>query len=163
MNIIPAREPDYMIKPDETSLFCIWCDDYKVNFYRMDNQHKGLFVTLNKLYSLLLGHGDINLIDKAFSNLIRQTNVHFKTEEKFMHLHGYPDYQTHKEIHDALLSQVESLQEAERVLCSRNIRQQWEERMETVDFLSAWLVEHIVNEDKRLGAFLQEKEAHLTT
>jgi len=143
-----------MIKQDEASSFCTWCDDYRVKVHKMDEQHRGLFATVNGLYRLLLGHGDMDRIDRTFSELIRQTIMHFKTEEEFMCTCEYPDYRHHKEMHDELLSQVENLQAAERELRSRNIRQQWEERLETADFLSAWLVEHIVNEDKKLGAFL---------
>ncbi len=144
-----------MVKLEDVSSFCTWCDDYRVEVHKMDEQHKALFVTVNKLYRLLLGHGDIGDIDKTFSDLIRQTSIHFKTEEEFMRACRYPGYRRHKEMHDALLTQVEDLQASERELHSLHVQRQWEERLETADFLSAWLVEHIINEDKKLGAFLK--------
>jgi len=137
---------------------CPWSNVYLVRIRRIDDQHKGLFFTLNALHSALLNQGNLNQVDKFLTDLIRQTKVHFCTEEELMQSYSYPDYENHKHIHDLLLQQVEDLQTAQQALGVQHLRQHWIERQEVADFLSMWLVDHIKSEDKKLGAFLQGRE-----
>jgi len=134
---------------------CPWSDGYLVNVHRIDDQHKGLFYTLNLLHEALMKEDDLPLVDKLMTDLIRQTRVHFRTEEEFMQATHYPEYEGHKKIHDLLLQQVEDLQAAQQALTASNVRQHWIDRQETCDFLSLWLVDHIQAEDKKLGGFLK--------
>lgn len=150
MNTTPGSGPVL-----ENDFLCVWSADYKVGIRKMDEQHRALFAAVGRLYKLLLQHGDIEEIDRAYSELIRLAQIHFKTEEAFMRNRNYPDYRCHKEMHEALLTQVGDLHAAERELHSLDVRRRWEERLETADFLSAWLVEHIIDEDKPLGVFLK--------
>jgi len=133
-----------------------WTDNYLVNIHKMDEQHKALFATAGKLYKLLLGHKDLKQIDKIFSNLVRQTLVHFQTEEELMKTHGYPDYPHHKELHDILVQQLKDIQSSQQTIQSSNYLQPWIERLEVADYLSGWLVNHIVDEDKKYGTFLRD-------
>ncbi len=136
---------------------CPWSDVYLLNVHRIDDQHKGLFYTLNILHEALMKEDDLPLVDKLMSDLIRQTHVHFRTEEEFMRTTEYPGYDEHRNIHEMLLRQVEDLQAAQQALTASNVRQHWIDRQETCDFLSLWLVDHIQTEDKKLGAFLKEQ------
>jgi len=134
---------------------CPWSDIYLLNVHRIDDQHKGLFYTLSLLHEALMKEDDLPLVDKLMTDLIRQTRVHFRTEEEFMEGTHYPVYEEHKHIHDMLLQQVEDLQAAQQALTASNVHQHWIDRQETCDFLSLWLVDHIQTEDKKLGAFLR--------
>jgi len=131
-----------------------WSNDYLVNIHKLDDQHKALFVTVGKLYELLLGHEDIIEIDNIFSSLVRQTLVHFRTEEELMRRYHYPGYQHQKKLHDLLVQQIEDMRNSQQTLQSIHFRQPWIERMEVADYLNGWLVNHIVDEDKKLGTFL---------
>ena len=75
-----------------------------------------------------------------------------------MQAHDYPGYRNHKELHDILLHQIESVLETQHELKSYNIQQSWIEKLDLADFLSAWFVSHIVGEDKKLGTFLKSKK-----
>jgi len=138
---------------------CPWSDDYLLGVHRIDDQHKGLFYTLNSLHLALAKENDLPLIDKLLTDLIRQTRVHFRTEEEYMQTTHYPGYKEHKKIHELLLQQVEDLQAAQQALTASNIRQHWIDRQETCDFLSLWLVDHIQTEDRKLGSFLRNHNA----
>jgi len=133
-----------------------WTDDYLVNIHKMDEQHKALFDTAGNLYKLLLGHENLKEIDKIFSSLVRQTLVHFKTEEELMQTYGYPDYLHHKEQHDILVQQLKDIQSSQQAIKSAHYLQPWIERLEVADYLSGWLVNHIVDEDKKYGDFLRD-------
>jgi len=139
-----------MPSSDKLTPFCSWDEGCQVGIQKLDDQHKGLFFTLNKLYDILMSHGDSTLVDKELTNLMRQTRAHFETEEKFMLEHGYPGYQMHKVMHELLLQQLEDVLTLE----SNDFEQPWIERLEQADFLHAWLVAHILDEDKKIGAFL---------
>ena len=140
-----------MPSSDQSTPFCAWDQSYCVGIQALDDQHKGLFSTLNKFYDILMSHGDPALMDKELSSLVQQTRVHCNTEEECMLEHGYPGYQVHKMMHELLLRQLEDVLTLE----SSSYDQPWVARMETADFLHAWLVAHIINEDKKIGAFLQ--------
>ena len=140
-----------MPSSDKSMAFFAWDEGCRVGIKKLDDQHKGLFSTLNKLYDILMSNGDAALIDKELSHIMRQTRVHFETEEKSMLKHGYPDYQMHKRMHELLLHQLEDVMSLE----SSDYDQPWIERLEVAEFLHAWLVSHIVDEDKKLGAFLK--------
>jgi hemerythrin-like metal-binding protein len=132
-----------------------WSDQYRVHIHTMDEQHRALFTTAGKLYRLLLGHQSMSQIDTVFSDLVRQTIVHFHTEEALMQRYAYPDYNHHKSLHDFLVQQLEDMQLSQQNMQSLHYVQPWIERLEVADFLSGWLVNHIVDEDKKLGVFLQ--------
>lgn len=133
-----------------------WSDDYQTNINKLDEQHKALFATTGKLYKQLLEHKDARQTDRVFSDLVRQTVVHFKAEEELMQTHAYPDYPNHKEMHDMLVQQLKDIQSSQQSMKSSNYLQSWIERQEVADYLSGWLVNHIIDEDKKLGAFLRD-------
>ncbi|MFQ5581080.1 MAG: bacteriohemerythrin [Mariprofundaceae bacterium] len=147
-----------MLAPDESAPFCAWSDDYLVGIQRMDKQHNALLSTLNTLHNILMSHGAHALIDKTLSDLVHQTRVHFHTEEEFMKVHGYPDYQDHKELHNILLCQLEGVLETQQELESHHIQQSWAEKLDLADFLRAWFISHIIDADKKLGTFLKSKK-----
>jgi len=140
----------------ETVASYAWRDDYLVSIHKIDRQHKALFRTANKLYRQLLGHDNPEQINAIFSDLIRQTRVHFQTEEELMQIHHYPDYQNHKQLHDLLIQQIEDMQNSRQELGTLDFKQPWIEKLEIDDYLSGWLVNHIIDEDKKLGTFLQD-------
>jgi len=121
----------------------------------MDEQHRALFITAARLYRLLLGHGKLMQVDKVFSDLVRQTTVHFQTEERLMQSYAYPDFIHHKSLHDMLVQQLQAMQSSQQTMQSLSYIQPWIERLEVADFLSGWLVNHILDEDKKMGAFLR--------
>jgi len=133
-----------------------WNDQYQVNIRKMDEQHRALFTTAARLYRLLLGHGELTQVDKVFSDLVRQTTVHFQTEERLMQSHAYPYFIHHKSLHDMLVQQLQDMQSSQHAMQSLHYIQPWIERLEVADFLSGWLVNHILDEDKKLGAFLHD-------
>ncbi len=133
----------------------VWDEKYLVGIHKMDDQHRALFTTAAKLYTLLLGHEELIQTDKLFSDLVRQTIAHFHTEEKLMKIHVYPEFTHHKSLHDMLVQQLKDMQLSQQTMQSLHYVQPWIEKLEVADFLSAWLVNHILDEDNKLADFLQ--------
>ena len=67
-----------------------------------------------------------------------------------MRKHGYPEYEAHKTIHQALTREVREFQRK---------FQSGEPDMtdELMDFLKKWLVDHIMVIDKKYSTFLNKK------
>lgn len=140
-----------MSASDESASFCVWDDSCRVGIDMLDDQHQGLFDSLNRLHDILMSHGDPAMINRELTTLMHLTRAHFAIEEEFMRENDYPGYQMHKAMHDLLLSQLEDVITLEH----NDFDQPWVERLELADFLHAWLVSHILDEDKKIAAFLK--------
>ncbi len=129
-----------------------WKDAYSVGFAEIDAQHKALFQIVGELHQSMLAGNAKQVLGEILARLIAYTKRHFATEERLMQAAGYPEYATHKAIHETLTKQVLDFQKdfnAGRAAMTVQILQ----------FLKDWLQKHIANTDKRLGAYLQSKAA----
>lgn len=130
--------------------FLTWGDQYKVNIAEIDTQHKKLFDMVNEMHdSMRTGKGN-EAMGKILGSLLDYVGTHFKTEEKLMTAHGYPDYTKHKQEHDALTKQAVDLhkqfKEGRPVLS-----------FDLMNFLKNWLSNHILGTDKKYMSFLSSK------
>ncbi len=144
-------EPEYCRQPDRINVksFYAWNKRSEVGIHKLDDQHRELFSTLNRLHDHLLSYSALTLINKYFSNLTDQARAHFKTEEEIMQAHGCPGYALHKSMHDLLIRQLDDI----RPLISGEYRKLWiTERLEIAEFLHSCLVSHL-EEDKKIGVF----------
>lgn len=93
------------------------------------------------------GAGDVS---GALAELIDFTRMHFATEENLMTRHAYPDYEKHRQEHQALLQDIDGL------------LQRFHDGDTLIPFaieldLEAWALRHIEISDKPLAAFLNTK------
>ncbi len=146
-----------MVVKEEKFSGYVWSDSYLLDIHRVDAQHKGLFITLEKLQKHILNQGDAAQIDKLFSDLERQTKVHLQTEELLMQENDYPNFENHKHTHDLLISQLEDMQAAQQAVEYKGFQPHWIEKLEVTDFLGAWVLAHVTHEDKALGIYLKSK------
>lgn len=127
-----------------------WNDSYSVKVKQLDEQHKKLIDLINQLYDAMkVGKGS-EVIGPVLKSLITYTQTHFSTEEQLMKLHGYPDYDTHKNEHNQLVAQVSEIKkgmDAGKMPLTQNI----------MNFLRDWLIKHIQGDDKKYGPFLNNK------
>ncbi|KJU87567.1 hemerythrin-like metal-binding protein [Candidatus Magnetobacterium bavaricum] len=133
--------------------FIDWNSKLSVGFSEIDNQHKRLVEIINELYSAMKdGKGSL-IMGKVLGELIAYTKDHFAYEEKLMVQHKYNDNNKHKTEHDKLTKQVLDLQ-----------KQFTDGKMvvtvEVMNFLKKWLNDHILDKDKQLATFLNQKGLH---
>ena len=132
----------------------VWNDSYLTGVERIDAQHKVLVNTLNDANARLSGTITRELLEQITRDLLSYAIYHFETEEALMQEFDYAglsaaDEVKHREEHRSFSQQVVSLREGLRDgrLVSRE---------DLLSFLNQWLVNHILNTDKRLGAFLTQ-------
>ena len=136
-----------------TALLFPWSDTFSVKIGIIDMQHKNLVNFINELHQAMVeGHGKEQL-GKILANLIKYTQIHFKTEESYLATHQYPDYVNHKSEHDQLTKTVQDFQ-------SKFQKNEVGLTIEVMDFLKNWLSKHILGSDKRYGPFLNGHGVH---
>ena len=133
-----------------TDVLFPWSEDYSVNIGIIDTQHKNLVNIINELHvAMITGKAkqDLGII---LGNLVKYTQVHFKTEENLMESRRYPDYASHKVQHEQLTKTVLDFE-------GKFQRNELGLTIDVMDFLKAWLGKHILGSDKKYTAFLNSK------
>ncbi|MCX8070655.1 MAG: bacteriohemerythrin [Thermodesulfovibrionales bacterium] len=130
--------------------FLVWDDRYKVNIAEIDMQHKRLFDMVNDMHKAMKSGSADDIIGIILEQLINYCDIHFVTEEKYMSLHNYPDFISHKKAHEYLTKKTHELylkfKSGEKVLS-----------FDVMDFLKDWLQNHILSVDKKFGPYLISK------
>jgi hemerythrin-like metal-binding protein len=127
-----------------------WDVSYSVGVNRFDYQHKILIDLINQLVNAI-NNGDSN--DETFrvlEGLFDYTVYHFGDEEKIMKEYSFPGLKEHEKEHILFLEKIRVFRKDLRggdISVTEKVNQ----------FLHDWLLDHIMGEDKKYGAFLNRK------
>lgn len=129
-----------------------WQDDYAVGVGLIDAEHRYLFDLVNDYHAKSSQGGELASIDTAqvLNKLVDYTQSHFLHEEALMRLHAYPGLAQHQMAHDHLVTTLFELHtrfSSDPVALAAEIQ----------PFLSQWLRQHIMREDRAIGDFLHQK------
>lgn len=127
-----------------------WRDTFSVQVAQMDSHHKRLVEIANAIIEQGYRKADRDALVKAFDVLVDYTHHHFAAEEKLMVLYDYPGAEGHSKKHGKLALQVAEYRE--RVLAGEA-----PDKASFLHFFESWMVRHILDEDRRYGAFLNAK------
>ena len=125
-----------------------WRPEYSVNIQVIDGHHKRLVEMTSTLLQGLKNGASKEDLDEALDFLIDYTDYHFVEEEKLFRRYGYPEADDHHGQHEALLARVVALKDKMGVKG---------EEPKVVKFLKDWIINHILAEDRKYAAFLNEK------
>jgi hemerythrin len=127
-----------------------WGPKYSVGISSIDTQHKKLVDIINDLNDAMRNGKSKEVLNTTLTSLIDYTKVHFKFEEDLFNKYGYAEKLSHKMLHDKLTRQVldfyDNYQKGKATVS-----------IELMNFLSDWLLKHIVAEDKKYTDFLTQK------
>jgi len=135
----------------------VWNDDYLTGVERIDEQHQVLVNTLNEANARLAHGVNRDILEQITRDLLSYALYHFETEEGLMADYGYADqagrdselhHQEHRGFSQKVVAIREGLKDGQLV-----------SREDLLGFLNNWLVNHILNTDKKLGRFLVERGA----
>lgn len=124
-----------------------WKDDYSVKVGRWDDHHKKIIDAINELHDAMAAGKGKDALEGILNGLASYASTHFASEEEEMVRHKYPDYETHRGKHQAMLGKVGSLIEdykQGKISLSH----------EVADFLKDWLNKHIVGTDQQYSSFM---------
>lgn len=135
-----------------------WTEQLMTGVTEIDKQHHYLVNAINEANRRLSEEHDIKLVEQITKDLLAYAIYHFETEEDLMQAYGYreesaADAERHLQQHRDFSS---------RVVAVRNDLHDGKaiSREDLLGFLNGWLVNHIMNTDQRLGAFIRQKRAH---
>ena len=120
-----------------------WNDIYSIDNDEIDKQHKILFSIFNMLV-VCVGNAQFN--NSVIDELISYTHYHFYTEEQYMIIVSYIDVDRHIEEHKYFVRRIEELRQS-------NVNT--EQYLGLISFLSDWLLNHIMIEDKKITHITQ--------
>ncbi|MEO5336632.1 MAG: bacteriohemerythrin [Magnetospirillum sp. WYHS-4] len=128
-----------------------WQPNLSVGVTELDEHHKQLVALINQVYDSLAAVDQQERLARVLNDLVAYTRFHFDREEHYLRVNGYPDYNSHRAAHAALVQQVMELQD--RI----NRDPASVKAMDTMDFLSRWLIQHIVGQDLKYKSYLAKE------
>eukprot|EP01012_Entosiphon_sulcatum_P059319 TRINITY_DN836_c0_g1_i1.p1 TRINITY_DN836_c0_g1~~TRINITY_DN836_c0_g1_i1.p1 ORF type:complete len:714 (-),score=103.58 TRINITY_DN836_c0_g1_i1:60-2168(-) len=122
-----------------------WTEEFAVHIPLVDDQHQTLFEMVESLRLALVEKKDRQTLGKVLKGLINYTMEHFESEELVMQQVGYPVLDAHSAVHQEFTDR-----------CIEWITEFSEGRLnaeEVLDYLVKWLVNHIMQSDKKIEAY----------
>lgn len=128
-----------------------WKEDLAIGIDRIDNQHKELVARIDGLFEACNRGRGKDEIQKVVDYLEEYVVTHFADEEALQKEYGYPEYNTHKQLHDQFIKDFGALKDSlrEGVTPSLIIKMN--------KLLVDWLLNHIKKSDKALGVYIKDK------
>ena len=125
-----------------------WRTRYATNIPSIDAHHQGLFKILRMLEEAAQKGQTHAEMDAILAFLEKYTRVHFEGEDAFMQRSGFPLAEVHSREHARLTSQLKQLKERFKEGDDQVLG-------ELVPVLSAWLKDHILQQDRALAEHVQ--------
>lgn len=125
-----------------------WTNEYSVGVEEIDNQHKGLIILINELFTLMSEGKAKSKLNEIFDHLTNYTKIHFKTEEIMLYKFAYKDLDSHKQEHKNFIEKLKDFKkefETGKVTIS----------IEILNFLKNWLINHICISDKNYSSYIK--------
>ena len=127
-----------------------WKQEYSVGIDSIDQQHKKLVNLINQLQTAVDYSAGEEFEREALDELVDYTKSHFSHEEQLMEQYDYPDYEPHKAQHQEMIKEVEDVLAEYEQDHDRAMRH-------GLNFLKAWLINHINGTDQQYSSFLRDK------
>ena len=129
-----------------------WSTQYSIGNDVIDTEHEELFRLVNAFHDHWQEKRSQQSIAVLLNQLIAYAEMHFQHEETIMLDAEFPKLAEHQKIHEAMVETIFRL------------RQSFEEHhnhleMNTMRFIKAWLLEHIIQNDYLFRDFLARRKA----
>lgn len=130
--------------------FVAWSPELSVGIRSIDDDHKKLLTLINNLQTAIYYPTGEDFERTALKELVDYTRYHFKREEDLMEQNGYPGFEAHRQLHRAMIAQIEG-----------HLKSYETDREGTIErlsfFLKNWLIKHIQGTDQEYSPFLKDK------
>ncbi len=127
-----------------------WDNRYSVNNEQLDNHHKKLFSIFNRIYDEYIHADNTDCISAIIDQLVSYADYHFEAEEKYMAKIGYKDIDNHIQMHRYFTQKTFEMRQLNN--------NDYELTKNLIDFLGAWLCQHVMEEDKKISTALSNNK-----
>lgn len=127
--------------------FFYWNASFEIGIPAIDAQHRRLVDLINALAATITDGGTQPQIARTIGDLLDYAAIHFADEERFLDVSdlGARDKARHRRAHAAFTEKV-------RELANRDDLHRVETAEQILEFLTTWLVAHILGADRRIVA-----------
>ncbi len=132
----------------------IWKDSYKIGVQEVDDQHKELFERLNAFLRVVRGKETMEVkaekVAETLAFMGEYVIVHFDSEEEIQRRYNYPNYETHRQIHERFKAEIAKFEDGFHRQFDEDLLQEFSGK------LLAWLINHVADEDQRIGDYINK-------
>jgi hemerythrin-like metal-binding protein len=118
-----------------------WEDRFDLGVSQMDQEHRGLFALMNKLFDLNEKKAGRALVRAALLELEQRTIEHFKHEEAYQQSIEFPGFSIHRRVHQNLLERLDGYKQ--EFMSGNDLTPDF------FTFLKLWLSGHIAGVDQK--------------
>jgi len=131
--------------------------EHKVGIQEIDDQHEKLAILLNELYTIMSETQYYEEIETIVTKVINYAQLHNRTEEKLFIKYNYPEKLKHIQEHRNFMDKMSrageeymtAFKSGDGNVGSASVKIWWT--------LKTWYHEHILNDDKAFGDWLQRQ------
>jgi hemerythrin-like metal-binding protein len=124
-----------------------WNESYSVNIPSLDEQHKKLFLILNKTQEMIQSGKSEKELKEIFEEILSYASEHFSYEEKLISENEFEGFAEHKLEHDKFNDSI--IKYLTRFESKDSIHP-----VEILGFLLDWLQSHLLKKDKEFVSLL---------
>ena len=130
--------------------FFYWNANLEIGIPEVDAQHKHLVDLINELAAIITDGGQLPKVSAVIDDLLNYAAVHFSDEERIMATAPMSEdmKQKHRRSHQCFVARVQEIAGASDL-------QQTEFSEKILDFLTTWLVAHILGSDREIARSLR--------
>ncbi len=123
-----------------------WENNFEVGVKSIDIEHRELVKMITRLENSLSKGMESYHLGLVIKDLVAYTKHHFASEESVMKQIHFAELDRHKKLHEDLIQDVIN------ILINLKVGKDITSN-ELIAFLTKWLNEHIINEDKKIGTY----------
>ena len=129
-----------------------WNDSLLIGVVLIDDQHRELVKHLDELLEACHSGKGSSEVGHTLKFVVAYIHDHLKDEEELQALYAYPDMDAHKKLHAKFVQNTIDLMQE---LKSSKPCGDFTDKVRKM--LLGWFLTHIKTEDKKLGAYIQER------
>ncbi len=126
-----------------------WRNSYNTGNDAVDQEHKKLVDLIEAMHKSNRDKEPKETVEKVLTEIVEYTQTHFNNEEALIEDKLYPSLDDHKSEHKSFIKKVAEYKE-------RLLKDFPDGRQELYRFLREWLVDHILDSDKKFAAYANE-------
>lgn len=129
------------------SIKLTWNSSFEIGIPAIDEEHRAIVENFEKLYLLMMSGQGHDFYAELLDFLTHYIDTHFANEEAFQKSIGYDRMDQHMKRHQFFREKIQSLIDEQKSPISNT------DLIKLNLFIKDWLIQHILNEDKKLGDF----------
>ena len=132
-------------------VYCEFLPKYHTGIEQIDKEHETLFAIINDVYKLVEENYTDDKYDEVLALLDRleqYTQTHFSHEEEIMEAHNFPELDFQRNAHASFIERMSDRDMGEKVENPKEFLEN------LLDFLYAWLGNHIMKHDTKIAKYV---------